>query len=49
MYNGITSSLPPSLSMFSGKLHVIRPLILLEKKEIDKYSEIRGFPAEVKR
>jgi len=49
MYNGITSSLPPSLSMFRGKLHLIRPLILLEKREIDKYAEIRGFPAEVKR
>lgn len=49
MYNGITSSLPPSLSMFSGRLHMIRPLILLEKKEIDKYAEIRRFPAEVKR
>jgi tRNA(Ile)-lysidine synthase TilS/MesJ len=49
MYNGITSSLPPSLSMFRGKLHVIRPLILLEKSEIDRYAEIREFPAEVKR
>lgn len=49
MYNGITSSLPPALSMFSGRLHMIRPLILLEKREIDKYAEIRRFPAEVKR
>jgi tRNA(Ile)-lysidine synthase TilS/MesJ len=49
MYNGITSSLPPSLSMFSGKLQAIRPLILLEKNEIDKYAEIRRFPSEVKR
>ena len=49
MYSGITSSLPPSLSMFSGKLHMIRPLILLEKREIDRYAEIREFPAEVKR
>ena len=49
MYNGITSSLPPSLSMFSGRLNLIRPLILLEKKEIERYTEIREFPAEVKR
>ena len=49
MYSGITSSLPPSLSMFSGRLHMIRPLILLEKREIDRYAEIKEFPAEVKR
>lgn len=49
IYNGIMSSLPPALSMFSGSLRVIRPLILLEKKEIDLYAEIRGFPTELKR
>lgn len=49
MYNGITSSLPPTLSIFSGKLHVIRPLILLEKDEINRYTKIREFPEELKR
>ncbi len=49
MYNGITSSLPPSLSMFDGKLQVIRPLILLEKDEVNRYAKIREFPDEVKR
>lgn len=49
MYRGTTSSLPPSLPMFDGRLHVIRPLILLEKSEIERYAEIRAFPAEVKR
>lgn len=49
MYSGTTSSLPPSLLMFEGRLNVIRPLILLEKREIDRYAEIREFPAEIKR
>ncbi|HOP64538.1 MAG TPA: ATP-binding protein [Spirochaetota bacterium] len=49
MYNGTMSSLPPSLSMFEGRLDVIRPMILLEKTEIDRYAEIRGFPSEIKK
>ncbi len=49
IYNGTMSSLPPCLPMFEGNLQVIRPLILLEKKEIDKYAGIREFPSELKR
>jgi tRNA 2-thiocytidine biosynthesis protein TtcA len=49
IYNGTMSSLPPALNMFGGSLTVIRPLILLEKKEIDLYANLREFPAELKR
>lgn len=49
IYNGTMSSLPPALPMFGGNLQVIRPLILLEKNEIDRYAEIREFPTELKR
>jgi tRNA(Ile)-lysidine synthase TilS/MesJ len=44
MLNGTISSMPPALDLFSGKLKVIRPLILLEENEIAEYSRLRKFP-----
>jgi len=48
MFNGTISSMPPALNLFSGKLKIIRPLILLEENETAEYSRLRGFPAMVK-
>jgi len=48
MFNGTISSMPPALHLFSGKLKLIRPLILLEEKETLEYSRLRGFPKMVK-
>lgn len=48
MFNGTISSMPPSLELFSGKLKLIRPLILLEENEIAEYSRLRGFPSMLK-
>ncbi|HOD15877.1 MAG TPA: ATP-binding protein [Spirochaetota bacterium] len=45
-YNGTMSSMPPKLSMFGGEFDIIRPLILLHEKEIERYARIRGFPVE---
>jgi tRNA(Ile)-lysidine synthetase-like protein len=39
------SSIPASLSMFDGKIHVIRPLILLTNDEMKRYAELLGFPS----
>lgn len=41
------SSLPPALSMFGGRLHLIRPLILLTNTELEAYSKELGFPSEI--
>jgi tRNA(Ile)-lysidine synthase TilS/MesJ len=43
-FNGSISSMPPKLSMFNGDFDIIRPLILLNEKQIWRYASIRGFP-----
>jgi len=48
MFNGTMSSIPPSLNLFDGGLRAIRPLILLEEKEIVEYSRLRKFPPMLK-
>lgn len=45
-FNGSISSMPPKLSMFGGEFDLIRPLILLEEKEVKKYALIRQFPVQ---
>ena len=45
-YNSSISSMPPRLSMFGGEFDIIRPLILLHEKEIERYARIRAFPVE---
>ncbi len=42
-YHGEMSSLPGKLSMFDGKLHLIRPLLLLTDAELRRYSTIIGY------
>lgn len=41
------SAMPPELVMFKGKFKIIRPLLLVEEKNIVKYAEIRHFPDEI--
>ncbi len=43
-YHGHISSLPGKLSMFDGKLDIIRPLLLLTDKDTQEYADIRQFP-----
>lgn len=42
VYHSTICSLPTNLKMFSGRMHLIRPLIYLEKAKIEKYAEYRG-------
>ncbi len=37
------SSIPPSLEMFEGKIHIIRPLTLLSDAEMKQYAQLLGF------
>lgn len=45
IYHGTISSLPENLSMFDGRMRLIRPLIYLDKDTIREYAEIRGIKA----
>jgi len=45
-YNSSISSMPPRLSMFGGEFDIIRPLMLLQEKEVERYARIRRFPVE---
>ena len=40
IYNGEISSINPVQEIFKGKIKIIRPLILLEEKEIVRYTEL---------
>lgn len=46
MYQGAVCSMPAKLSMFDGKIILIRPLILLKDQEMKEYSRIRKFVLE---
>jgi tRNA 2-thiocytidine biosynthesis protein TtcA len=48
-FNGSMSSMPPKLSMFGGEFDIIRPLILLSEKQVERYARIRGFQVEASR
>lgn len=43
-YHGHISSLPGKLSMFAGKMELIRPLLLLTDKDTREYAAIKQFP-----
>ena len=45
-FNGSISSMPPKLSMFGGEFDIIRPLILLKERRVERYARIREFPVE---
>lgn len=44
-YHGNISSIPGKLSMFDGKLNLIRPLILLTNKDTSEFARIRNYPS----
>jgi tRNA(Ile)-lysidine synthase TilS/MesJ len=48
IYHATISSLPAKLSMFSGRLNLIRPLIYLTKNQISDFAEIKGYEAKLK-
>ena len=43
-YHGHISSLPGKLSMFGGRMKLIRPLLLLTDKDTREYAAIKQFP-----
>ena len=43
-HRGEISTMPPSVSMFSGKLQIIRPLVYIEEKDISEFAQERQFP-----
>jgi tRNA 2-thiocytidine biosynthesis protein TtcA len=49
MYHGSISSLPFSLTMFKGRMQLIRPMLELEATIIKEYAVLFGFPEETKR
>jgi len=48
VYHGSFSSLPPNLSMFDGRMKLIRPLLLLRDTELQKYADIRAYPKQLR-
>ncbi len=49
IYHGSISSLPYILKMFDGKIFLIRPLLDLEEKIIEKYALLANYPKEIKK
>lgn len=48
IFEGSFSTMPPKVSMFDNEFDIIRPLFLIDEKDIDKYASIRGFKRERK-
>ncbi len=48
MYHGSISSLPHKLSMFGGRIHLIRPLLELTESQINDYALESEFPGSLK-
>ncbi len=48
LYHGSISALPYSLSMFEGRIHLIRPLLDLWEQDLEAYALLRGFRGEEK-
>jgi tRNA(Ile)-lysidine synthase TilS/MesJ len=46
VFNGTISSMPGTLSMFQGKLRLIRPLILMKRVDVKGYAKSAGLPTE---
>ena len=49
VYHGSISSLPFKVTMFEGRVDLIRPLLSLENKDLETYAQLRGFSKEMKR
>lgn len=48
IYHGSISSMPYSLTMFEGRVKLIRPLLELSNEELEKYAVMRGYTRELK-
>lgn len=48
VYHGSISSLPAKLEMFSGRMHLIRPMIYLTKQQINEYARVRKYKPDIK-
>ncbi len=48
IYHGSISSLPQKLSMFEGRIELIRPLLYIPEKELTDYATLRGFGKQEK-
>ena len=48
IYHGSISSLPQKLSMFDGRIELIRPLLLIPEKELTYYATLRTFAKQEK-
>jgi tRNA(Ile)-lysidine synthase TilS/MesJ len=48
IYHGSISSLPQKLSMFDGRIRLIRPLLFIPEKELTYYATLRSFKKQEK-
>lgn len=48
MFHGSISSLPQKLSMFDGRIEVIRPLLNTYEDDIEKFASYRDYPKQIK-
>jgi tRNA(Ile)-lysidine synthase TilS/MesJ len=48
IYHGSISSLPQKLSMFDGRIRLIRPLLFIPEKELTYYATLRTFKKQEK-
>jgi tRNA 2-thiocytidine biosynthesis protein TtcA len=44
LFTGRLETLEPKISFFNGKITVVRPLIYVPAKELDRYARTAGFP-----
>ena len=49
IYHGSISSMPYTLSMFDGRVNLIRPLLDIDETLIEEYTTLRNFPKELKK
>jgi tRNA(Ile)-lysidine synthetase-like protein len=45
-FHASISSLPYKLQMFNGKIEIIRPLLKMQEKELEKYSKLKKYKKE---
>ena len=48
IYHGSISSLPVNLTMFSGRMNLIRPLMYLNKEQILNFADLKNINAKIK-
>ena len=48
IYQGTFATMPPMLQMEKMPLQIIRPLCLIEEKDLIRYAEMRGYEKQTK-